>query len=324
MTPADPDPPAAPAEVGGTGAGPSGHVAGPAPRGRPLRALVARDRLRGRPSTRVYSLVRNLFGSASVDAGRAYDNAVRVIDLERTLHVFNEATVQSWFLGVGWFLRALNIFYGSAHFVVTAATLVWLAVAPPPRLPDVAQHPHDRHRPGAGRLRPVPADAAPAAVRLPLRGGTRSPPPTGSRTSSTPSPCTAGCGRFGNSTVQAISNQYAAMPSLHTAWALWCALVLVPRVRHRSTKVLAAVYPFATVLTIVVTANHYWLDAAGGVACVAVGWLVGSRLAAMMVKRGRGGDTVAPSPPPTAGVSGEVGPAVAPHQGHDGKEASAP
>lgn len=323
MTPADPDPPAPPAEVGS-----------PAVRRAPGAAPPAEDG--PEPSVRwwreiayvvafyaVYSLVRNLFGSASVDAGRAYANAVRVIDLERTLHVFDEATVQSWFLGVGWLLRVFNIFYGSAHFVITAATLVWLAWRRPRDYPTwrntlmiatalalvgYALYPLMPPRLlcdcpyGAGPI--AAADGLPHFVdTLAVHGGLWS---------------------FGNSTVQAISNQYAAMPSLHTAWALWCALVLVPRVRHRWSKALAAAYPFATVLTIVVTANHYWLDAAAGAACVGVGWLVGSRLAAMMVKRGRGGDTVAPSPPPTAGVSGVVDPAGAPHQGHDGKEASAP
>ena len=38
---------------------------------------------------------------------------------------------------------------------------------------------------------------------------------------------------FNSGAVSKISNQYAAMPSVHVAWATWCALVFAPRVKHR-------------------------------------------------------------------------------------------
>ena len=72
-----------------------------------------------------------------------------------------------------------------------------------------------------------------------------------------------------------VSNQYAAMPSLHVAWSLWCACVLVPRLRHGWAKALAVLYPVVTLLAVVVTANHYFLDAVGGAVVLAVGFLIG-------------------------------------------------
>ena len=60
-----------------------------------------------------------------------------------------------------------------------------------------------------------------------------------------------------------ISNQYAAMPSVHCAWALWCACALVPRLRRRWAKVLAALYPVATVTSIVVSATTTCSTVAG-------------------------------------------------------------
>jgi membrane-associated phospholipid phosphatase len=72
-----------------------------------------------------------------------------------------------------------------------------------------------------------------------------------------------------------VSNQYAAMPSLHFAWSTWCALVLVPTVRRTWVRILAACYPVLTVFAIVVTANHYWLDAAGGAVILSLGSLAG-------------------------------------------------
>jgi hypothetical protein len=41
---------------------------------------------------------------------------------------------------------------------------------------------------------------------------------------------------FNSGAVSKISNQFAAMPSVHCAWALWCAIALVPRLRRRWAK----------------------------------------------------------------------------------------
>ena len=60
--------------------------------------------------------------------------------------------------------------------------------------------------------------------------------------------------------MQTVSNQYAAMPSLHIAWSTWCALVMWQLTRKRWARVLIVLYPVVTLFGIVVTANHYWLD----------------------------------------------------------------
>jgi hypothetical protein len=54
------------------------------------------------------------------------------------------------------------------------------------------------------------------------------------------------------------------MPSLHFGWALWCAIVIWQEVGGRRGRVLAVLYPALTLFAIVVTANHYFLDAVGG------------------------------------------------------------
>jgi hypothetical protein len=60
-------------------------------------------------------------------------------------------------------------------------------------------------------------------------------------------------------------NLYAAMPSLHVAWAAWCAAAIVIATRNR-WRHLAWVYPAATILVVLASANHFLLDAAAGVA----------------------------------------------------------
>jgi hypothetical protein len=54
------------------------------------------------------------------------------------------------------------------------------------------------------------------------------------------------------------------MPSLHFAWSLWCCVVLVRYSAHRWTRIAGIAYPLLTLSAIVITANHYFLDAVGG------------------------------------------------------------
>ncbi|MFG2632884.1 phosphatase PAP2 family protein [Streptomyces sp. NPDC048362] len=75
-----------------------------------------------------------------------------------------------------------------------------------------------------------------------------------------------------------MTNQYAAMPSLHVGWALWCGVMLWRYGGTRLTKVLGVAYPLLTALVVMGTANHYFLDAAAGVAVMAVGLLLAPRV----------------------------------------------
>ena len=72
---------------------------------------------------------------------------------------------------------------------------------------------------------------------------------------------------------EGVVNLYAAMPSLHVAWALWCAAAIVFSFRSR-WRYLAWLYPMWTTFVIVATANHYLLDALAGLAIWALGFFV--------------------------------------------------
>jgi hypothetical protein len=69
----------------------------------------------------------------------------------------------------------------------------------------------------------------------------------------------------------AMTNQLAAMPSLHVGWALWCAWVVFTLTRRRWVRIAAVAYPIGTTLVVVGTANHYVLDAVAGVLVMLVG-----------------------------------------------------
>ena len=77
---------------------------------------------------------------------------------------------------------------------------------------------------------------------------------------------------FDSGAMHKISNQYAAMPSLHCAWAMWCLLVMWPQLKSGWARALLVLYPIATVYCIIVTANHYWLDAIGGFITLGLGF----------------------------------------------------
>ncbi|MEM9038761.1 MAG: phosphatase PAP2 family protein [Actinomycetota bacterium] len=80
---------------------------------------------------------------------------------------------------------------------------------------------------------------------------------------------------FDSEAVASISNQYAAMPSMHIGWSTWSALAVWPLLRKRWLKALVLLYPAATLFCIVVTGNHYWIDGLGGLLAFAIGAVVG-------------------------------------------------
>ncbi|MFB7495337.1 bifunctional glycosyltransferase 87/phosphatase PAP2 family protein [Streptomyces sp. NPDC056161] len=73
-------------------------------------------------------------------------------------------------------------------------------------------------------------------------------------------------------TLTALTNQYAAMPSLHFGWSLWCGVVIAVLAPKWWMKALGLLHPLFTVSAIVATGNHWVLDAVGGAAVVAAGF----------------------------------------------------
>jgi len=83
------------------------------------------------------------------------------------------------------------------------------------------------------------------------------------------------------------ANPYAAMPSLHFAYALLVALCVYVLARPRWLRRAAFVYPLLCLLAIVVTGNHFILDAIAGAAAVFAAWLVAVRMPAADIQRDR-------------------------------------
>jgi hypothetical protein len=56
------------------------------------------------------------------------------------------------------------------------------------------------------------------------------------------------------------ADQFASLPSLHVTWALWAAVAACAVLRRPVLRLLVWLYPLATILDVLATANHYWLD----------------------------------------------------------------
>jgi hypothetical protein len=72
---------------------------------------------------------------------------------------------------------------------------------------------------------------------------------------------------------ESLTNQYAAMPSLHVAWALWCGWWSFQLATSSRSRITSWVHPAITAVVVIITANHYSLDVVGGVAAWGVGML---------------------------------------------------
>lgn len=241
----------------------------------------------------VYSFVRNTFGS-NAGVGReavaiAYGHAKDVIAIQKAMQLWIEPGLQRWYLdlpGRGG-IRFWNIYYGTAHFIVTIVALVALFRRQP-----------DRYSKWRNTLAAMTALALIGFASFSLM------PPRLLGDTTTYGACReqqvpncngygvedtlaryGGLWSFDSGAVANVSNQYAAMPSLHTGWSTWSALVLIPMLRRRWAKILMALYPVATVFDILITGNHYWLDAVGGLVVLGGGWIIGSQLAAFVERR---------------------------------------
>ncbi|MFB7502986.1 phosphatase PAP2 family protein [Streptomyces broussonetiae] len=203
------------------------------------------------------------------DVASAVDHGLAILRFEKALHLNAEHPLNRLFTREPWLGVPADFWYASLHYLITPAILVWLFTARsehyrrartwlmtstfigligftlvptcPPRLLSAGQGFVDTmaHYSSYGWW-----------------GGEASAP--------------RGLG--------GMTNQYAAMPSLHVGWALWCGVMLWRHGGTRVTKVFGVLYPLGTALVVMGTANHYFLDAVAGVAVMGVGHLLAPRV----------------------------------------------
>jgi PAP2 superfamily len=205
-----------------------------------------------------YTLVRNLAPAthaAAIELGR------QILHVEAVLHVNVELTLNRQFTEHHWLGVGANYYYATLHFAVTIGVLVWL----------YARHP-ERYVTYRRIIFATTVTALAGFWAFPLAPPRMLP----GFVDTVLSFHTWGLYESTSSPVASVSNQYAAMPSLHTAWSLWCAIAIADVARSRWAKAVAVCYPVATVMVIIGTANHYLLDAVGGALTLGAGYLLAS------------------------------------------------
>jgi PAP2 superfamily len=161
--------------------------------------------------------------------------------LERDLRMPSETSVQRLFLPHPLIVQAFNLYYDVLHFPVLIACLIWLFIW---------------HRDVYLRRRTTLAALTGACLLVQLIpvAPPRMLPGTGMVDTAV---------LYHQSVYQQTAgfnpDQLGAMPSVHVGWAILVAIMVISAAKSR-WRWLAVLYPVATTLAVVVTANHYWMD----------------------------------------------------------------
>jgi len=197
----------------------------------------------------------------------AIDRGKWIWRVERAVHLPSEAVIQQAFLPHPLIVQALNLYYAGLHFVVVIGCLIWVYVWHRRQYPQV-------------RTTLVLFTAAALLVQFIPVAPPRMLPGDGMIDTAL---------RYGQSVYGSVAgfnaDQLSAMPSVHVGWAMLTALVIIEVSRSR-WRWLALAYPMLTMLAVVVTANHYWLDGIAAALLLALA-LVVQRVSRMLYWRCR-------------------------------------
>ncbi|HEV7204212.1 MAG TPA: phosphatase PAP2 family protein [Jatrophihabitans sp.] len=202
----------------------------------------------------LYSLGRNAIpeqASIALRHGRSIQHVQDILHLNFELS-FNHFVAEN-----AWLAQVLDYYYATLHFLVTPVVLVWLFVRRP-------------HLYRGARTVLV------ATTLLGLLGFVlypTAPPrllPQFDYVDTVLKFHT--WGSLADPKIAEHSNQFAAMPSLHIGWALWCGIAVFVCARRMWVRVLGLAYPVGTLVVILGTANHFILDAVGGVLVLGLGF----------------------------------------------------
>lgn len=203
-----------------------------------------------------YSLIRN---AVPEQKAAALANADWIWKTEHTLGIAVEQTVNHAVNSVTWLVVGMNYYYATLHFIMTIGVLVWIY----------------RFHPGRYAATRLVLFATTGVALVGYYFYPLAPP----RLMNGPDFVDTVLvhhtwGSMASGNLKHMSNQYAAMPSMHIGWSLWCGLTIFAVASAPWARILGLLYPAATLIVIVSTANHFWLDAVGGMLCLAFGFTV--------------------------------------------------
>ena len=210
-----------------------------------------------------YLVYRIIEGAVAGQAAVASHHANQLISLERALHVFVEPAMQSWASHSHLLLVVATYVYLNAQTTMLVCVLLYLYIA------------HNRSYYFVRNMLMVAMVIALLCYALYPTDPPRLLPEWGFIDTSQYITSIKSSGAVANEFV----NQYAAIPSMHVAFAVMLAWPLVRLVRRRPVRVFWALWPLLISFVTIITGNHFLLDALLGLATAGVAAAVASRLA---------------------------------------------
>jgi len=188
----------------------------------------------------------------------AQANAQSIINAEKALHIYVEPFIQSKASSFHALIVFMDWFYANVHLPATVLTLVWIYLY--------------RHE-AFGFFRNVfltmNALAMMVFAVLPV-----APPRLVPTSGVVDTLFLYSTSNYRSGVMSFVTNQNAALPSLHIGYAVFLSLVVFLLTTNRLARVLAAVYPVLVFAAIIITGNHYVIDAVAGVVVLAVAFAV--------------------------------------------------
>lgn len=227
----------------------------------------------------LYSLTRDAVPGQRAAAMRRAESVLRT---EHSLHIDVELTINHAVDKITPLIVGMNYYYATLHFIITIGVLVWLYV---------------RH-PQAYRSARIVLFLATVSSLIGFYFYALAPPRFLADHGFINTVVTHHTwGSWGDSSMDTVSNQYAAMPSDHIAWSGWCAVMIHRYAGHRWIRLAGLAYPLFTLTVIIATGNHFVADAAGGALTLTLAFTI-QHLAGRLWNRDAAGARKAGLPPP--------------------------
>ncbi len=193
----------------------------------------------------LYDVVRGLVLDGNLY--KPFGDAMKIIDLERGLHIFIEPSVQAWAENKHMLMDVLDWTYLNGHFFITLGVMVFIYL---------------RRNDSFYFVRNVLL----ISMAIALVGYwlyPTAPPrlmPEWGFTDSISQFVTGSKGYWDNTPAGAFANAYAAVPSMHVCFAVIIGWTMARLVSHRAAKIAWFSYPALVTFVVVATANHFLVD----------------------------------------------------------------
>ena len=193
----------------------------------------------------------------------AMSNALAIMNAEKALHVYVEPFIQTMASHVHVLVLFMDWFYSSVHIPATILVLVWIYLY---------------RNETWGFFRNVFLTMNVLAITI-FATVPVAPPRLVPTSGVVDTLFLYSSSSYRSGVMSFVTNQFAALPSLHIGYALFLTLAIYLLTTNRLARVLAAVYPVVVLGAIIITGNHYWVDAVVGAMVLGVAFVANYSIA---------------------------------------------